>query len=225
MQIVLFIATILVILVTAYLYYYGKNLFADELNQPRNDAQHRVQDELFKLFAETKNPCDDVGKTKASRDKNFYLFNNITLPLEGGFLKTDHLLVTTQGIFMLDTLHCDGLVRYTKKTGFTQEQDGRIERLYQPVSSPRQQLDKLSRFLPELSQQQIHHLLVFTGDSEFNSLMPPHVIKLEALAGRVSRQEPILSYQQILGIIGKITTNRLNTYRQDQQKNNKVSNH
>ena len=48
-----------------------------------------------------------VAKFKAP---NYFLLNNITIPFEDGTTQIDHVLVSTKGIFVIETKHYSGWI-------------------------------------------------------------------------------------------------------------------
>lgn len=197
---ILLLTGIFMAFVIGYLYFYGKNLFAGENNMAICDAQQLIEYEVLgNLINNDKNPSS-----------KYYLFNNVSLPLENTHLKADHFLISTRGIFILETTHCEGNVKYNKNSGFTQEIEGNTQRLYTSSSQNKAFLDKLSLFLPEIESKHIHFLNVFTAQCEFSSITPSHVIKLDGLVSKVQEYEHAIPFDLLLYAVGIITSNRTN---------------
>ena len=130
--------------------------------------------------------------------------------MENTHLRADHLLISTRGVFILETTHCEGSIAYNKNSGYTQEIEGNTQRVYTSAYQNKTFLDELSLFLPEIDNNHIHFLNVFTAQCEFSSITPAHVLKLDELVSKVEKFEHAIPFDQLLYVVGIITSNRTN---------------
>ncbi len=119
---------------------------------------------------------------------SYHLLNNVTLPIKAGTTQVDHILVSRYGIFVIETKHYTGSilgdpyaaewtqVRFTKQYKFQNP----IRQNYLHVAA----VAELLEFLPS---EQIHSVVVFTGDATFKTERPPQVVMLGELIALIDK--------------------------------------
>lgn len=97
--------TLLSLLFTAFMLF-GIGYLIGRFKQAQND--HNVGEKRV----------SDLLSLKLNRE-NYYLLNNVTLPAGTGTTQIDHIVVSTKGIFVLETKHYSGgsLATQTQRLG------------------------------------------------------------------------------------------------------------
>jgi hypothetical protein len=181
-----------VIFIIGYLSGLSYHRYRSKVSQNRGEAE--VQKALTTKFSSTQ----------------YHLLNNITIPIEDGTTQIDHILVSTKGIFVIETKHYSGWifgdpnskqwmqVIYQVKTRFQNP----IHQNYLHVKA----IQKLLDFIPD---GQIQSVVVFTGSAEFKTPMPKNVFYLEQLVEHLQAfQEDTISANRVEFSVGRIECKR-----------------
>jgi predicted RNA-binding Zn-ribbon protein involved in translation (DUF1610 family) len=140
-------------------------------------------------------------------DKHVYhLIKNVTLPTEDGTTQIDHILVSRYGIFVVETKNMKGWIFGSpdQKT-WTQK----IYKYSTNFQNPLHQNYKHTKSLESLlglSDQQVHSLVVFVGDSIFKTEMPENVTYGRGYVQYIkSKRQTVLSEAEVNTILNKIS--------------------
>lgn len=140
----------------------------------------------------------------------YHPFTNLTLTTTDGTTQIDHVFVSRFGVFVVETKNMQGWIfGREKQSHWTQK----INRTTYPFQNPLRQNYKHTRVLHELLElnpDQLHSVVVFTGNSQFKTQMPVNVVHVRGFIKHIrSFQQPILSETQVRDIINKIEAARL----------------
>ncbi|MEW6285308.1 MAG: nuclease-related domain-containing protein [Chloroflexota bacterium] len=140
----------------------------------------------------------------------FHLLNNITIPFRDGTTQIDHVLVSTKGIFVIETKNYSGWLFADEKSkqwaqvfyGVTHKFQNPIHQNYLHVKA----LEQLFDFLPK---EQIHSVVVFTGSAQFKTPMPKGVYYLHQLVEFLnSFQNDVISPNRVEFCVGRLECKR-----------------
>jgi hypothetical protein len=185
---ILLVPFILVVLVIIFLLGYALGRWG--LRPAENTGEARVRQVLTTYF----------------QPPGYHLLNNITLPFEDGTTQIDHILVSTRGIFVIETKHYSGeLLANEKSPAWTQvlrmakmQMPNPIRQNYRHVRVVRDLLD----FIPK---EHVHSLVVFTGDAVFKTKIPEGVMYLSALVEHINLfQEEVINPEKFQLTIGRL---------------------
>lgn len=168
-------------------------------------------------------PSENAGEVRARQaltvyfqPPDYHLLNNITLPYEDGTTQIDHILVSTRGIFVIETKHYSGeLLANEKSPAWTQivrmariQMPNPIRQNYRHVRAVRDLLD----FIPK---EYIHSIVVFTGDAVFKTKIPEGVVYLSGLVGHIqSFQGEVVTQNKLQLVVGRLECTRYEISRQ-----------
>jgi len=111
-----------------------------------------------------------------------HLLNNVTLEYKGGTTQIDHILVTQNGILVIETKHYTGwLFANEKQNQWTQVLFRVKHRFQNPILQNKRHVLAVRQLFDFLPKEMIQGLVVFTGDAEFKTEIPPNVIRLTQL--------------------------------------------
>lgn len=111
-----------------------------------------------------------------------HLMNHITLPLKDGTTQIDHVLLTSFGIFVIETKHYSGWIfAGAKQATWTQVLYRKKSKFQNPLFQNLRHLRAVQQQLPFIPAAAVQPLVVFTGDAEFKTEMPSGVYSLRGL--------------------------------------------
>lgn len=144
-------------------------------------------------------------------DKHVYhLIKNVTLPTEDGTTQIDHIIVSRYGIFVVETKNMRGWIfgGPNQKT-WTQKIYKHSNNFQNPLHQNYKHVKTLASLL-ELSDQQVHPLVVFVGDSTFKTGMPENVTYGRGCVRYIkSKKQLVLSEAEVDAILNKISAGML----------------
>ncbi|MDI6711960.1 MAG: nuclease-related domain-containing protein [Anaerosomatales bacterium] len=136
----------------------------------------------------------------------YHLMNNITIPYLDGTTQIDHILVSTYGIFVVETKHYTGWVfGDARSPEWTQVIYERKFRFQNPLHQNAKHVRAVRRLLPFVPEEEVRSVVVFSGGAELKTRMPSNVVlleHLEAYLGTYSTE--VLSLEQVWLCIGRI---------------------
>lgn len=144
-------------------------------------------------------------------DKNqYHLIKNVTLPTEDGTTQIDHIIVSRYGVFVVETKNIKGWIFGSAKQRYwTQKIFKHSQKFQNPLHQNYKHVKTLQSLL-ELSDQQVHSLVVFVGDSTFKTKMPGNVTQGGGYIRFIkSHSELVLSSDQVHQVIHTIESGRL----------------
>ena len=111
-----------------------------------------------------------------------HLLNNVTLEYRDGTTQVDHILITQNGILVIESKHYSGwLFANEKQKQWTQVIFKVKHRFQNPIIQNSKHVLAVQQLLYFIPKEQVQGLVVFTGDAQFKTVIPPGVIKLPQL--------------------------------------------
>ncbi len=143
----------------------------------------------------------------------FHILNNVTLRSTGSSIPTtqiDHVVVTLQGIFVIETKHYSGQILVNPASPEWHQVLGRREiRFRNPVLQNYGHVRELGRVL-NLGSGAFVNLVVFTGRAGLSTPCYPNVLSLADLPRYFGIPRPtILSRCALYDVVGRIEMHRL----------------
>lgn len=131
-------------------------------------------------------------------DKDIYTtLNNITIPTSNGTTQIDHVVVSKYGIFVIETKNMKGWIFGDENSRqWTQSIFGRKFRFQNPLHQNYRHVRGLAEFL-KLDDGCFHSLVMFWGDAEFKSRMPPNVLTSGYTSYIKSKQKVVFSDDEV----------------------------
>jgi hypothetical protein len=151
-----------------------------------------------------------VANTLSRLSRPHILLNNVTLPTERGTTQIDHILVTENGLFIIETKHYRGWILGRPSDDYwTQVIYRKKSRFRNPLRQNYGHV-KTVQSLFKLPESAFIGLVVFTGDAEFKSDLSAQVIHLSQLLAFVEqRHGAVLDEQKMTYVVGRIEIKRL----------------
>ncbi|WP_372958327.1 nuclease-related domain-containing protein [Marinobacter sp.] len=142
--------------------------------------------------------------------KTYHLIRNVTLPTEDGTTQIDQLIVSPYGVFVVETKNMKGWIFGGERQRYwTQKIYRHSSKFQNPLHQNYKHLKTVEDLLG-LSDQQVHSLVVFVGDSTFKTPMPPNVTQGGGYLRFIkSHQDEVLTPEQIEDVIERVASGRL----------------
>lgn len=142
--------------------------------------------------------------------EKYHLIKNITLPTEDGSTQIDHIIVSIYGVFVVETKNMKGWIFGSQnQKSWTQQ----IYKHKNKFQNPLHQNYKHTKTLGELlglSENLMHSVVVFVGNSAFKTEMPENVTYGKGYIRFIkSKQQLVLSEAEVRNVTRKIEAGRL----------------
>ena len=145
-------------------------------------------------------------------NEDYHLIKNVTLPTdeENGSTQIDHIIVSKYGVFVVETKNMKGWIfGKPKEKMWTQKIYKHNKKFQNPLRQNYKHI-KVFKSLLELSEEQLHSLIVFVGDSKFKTKMPANVTYgMGYIKFIKSKKQPVLEESEVKRITEKIEEGRL----------------
>ncbi|MEI6846455.1 MAG: nuclease-related domain-containing protein [Chlorobiaceae bacterium] len=141
---------------------------------------------------------------------NYHLLNNVTIPFQNGTTQIDHILISTKGIFVIETKNYSGWIFGDEKSKKWMQVIYRVKSRFQnPIHQNFLHVKAIQQLLDFLPKEQIHSLVVFTGNGQFKTSIPKGVIYLNQLIDFLnSIQNEIISVNRVEFCVGRLECKR-----------------
>ena len=138
--------------------------------------------------------------------KAYQSFHDLTLPTPDGTTQVDHVIVSKFGVFVIETKNMTGWIfGDVNARRWTQSIYGKTYPFQNPLNQNYKHVKAVQSLLG-LQSRCFHSLVVFVGDSEFKTPMPPNVMgRRELLPYIRSRSEVLLSEREVEASIRTLT--------------------
>jgi hypothetical protein len=124
--------------------------------------------------------------TQYCRRSTAHLLNNITISFKDGTTQIDHILLTQNGILVIETKHYSGWLFVNQAQKYwTQVIYQTKNRFRNPIKQNAQHVSAVRNLLEFVPTDHIQGIVVFTGDAEFKTEVPQKVIHLDELVNYV----------------------------------------
>lgn len=158
------------------------------------------------------------GEARVSREltaqfgpPDYHLLNHVTLPMRDCTTQVDHILVSRFGVFVIETKDYAGWV-------FANEADRKWTQVIfrqrftfqNPLLQNFRHVRAVQELLDFLPPGAIISVVVFTGDAEFKTDVPPGVVLFDKLAEYVrTHSTHVMSLNRLQFCVGRLETARL----------------
>ncbi|MFQ3291574.1 NERD domain-containing protein [Reinekea sp.] len=144
-----------------------------------------------------------------SKEK-YHLIKNATIPTADGTTQIDHIVVSTYGIFVVETKNMKGWIFGSQnQKQWTQKIFKRSYKFQNPLHQNYKHTKTLEDCLG-IDPESIFSVIVFIGDSTFKTKVPKNVTYAGGCIRYIkSLKDERLSHQEVLEVIEKIESGRL----------------
>jgi len=144
------------------------------------------------------------------KSPNFHLLNNVTIPFQDGTTQVDHILISTKGIFVIETKHYSGWIFGDEKSDQWMQVIYRIKNRFQnPIRQNYRHVKAIQQLLDFLPKEQIHSIVVFSGSGIFKTPLPNGVVYLKQLPSYLSKfQNDVIPSDRFEFCVGRLECKR-----------------
>ncbi|WP_350225386.1 nuclease-related domain-containing protein [Vibrio parahaemolyticus] len=108
-------------------------------------------------------------------ESDYALIKDVTLPTSDGTTQVDHIVVSKYGIFVVETKNMKGWIfGSARQKQWTQKIYRHSSKFQNPLHQNYKHIKALETLLG-CSEEHLHSVIVFIGDSTFKTEMPPNV--------------------------------------------------
>ena len=140
----------------------------------------------------------------------YHLLNNVTIPIPDGTTQIDHILISTKGVFVIETKNYSGWIFGNEKSKQWMQVIYRVKSRFQnPIHQNYLHAKTIEQLLDFLPKEQIHPIVVFTGSAQFKTSVPKGVIYLHQLVNVLKTfQEDVISPNRVEFCVGRLECKR-----------------
>ncbi|OFT00427.1 nuclease [Neisseria sp. HMSC31F04] len=142
-------------------------------------------------------------------DEETYIeFHDLIIPSRSGTTQIDHIYVSVFGIFVIETKNYTGWIFGSEKQSkWTQVVYKQKHYFQNPLRQNYAHIKALSELL-QLPEEKFHSMVVFLGDCELKTQMPPNVCRIRQAASYIRRfQTTLLLPQEIEAATAVLSSN------------------
>lgn len=142
---------------------------------------------------------------------DYHLLNHVTLQVNDGTTQVDHILVSRFGVFVIETKDYKGWIfANPKQASWTQVLFNSKFRFQNPIFQNFRHVRAVQDLLDFLPPEAIRSVVVFTGDAEFKTDVPPGVFNLAGFLDYIhGNTTEAMSLNRVQFCVGRLETTRL----------------
>jgi hypothetical protein len=142
---------------------------------------------------------------------DYHLLNHITLSIEGGTTQIDHILISRFGVFVIETKDYSGWIfANATHANWTQVLFSAKYQFQNPIHQNYRHVVAVQQLLDFLPVNAVQSVVVFVGDAEFKTEIPPGVFSLADFIKHLSQQTTeVMSLNRVQFCVGRLETARL----------------
>ena len=146
----------------------------------------------------------------ASLDKAIYTpLNNLTLQTRNGTTQIDHVILSRFGVFVVEAKNIEGWIfGDAKSPQWSVVRFGHRYRIQNPLHQNYRHVRAVVEHL-SIDQSKVHSLVMFWGDCEFKTLMPPNVLRGGYSAYIKSFTQAVFTEREVAGLIEALMSRAL----------------
>ena len=149
---------------------------------------------------------------KYCQSRDAHVLSNVTLRLEDGTTtQVDHVLVSTKGVFVIETKHYKGWIFGSAKSKvWTQTIYKEKNKFQNPIHQNYKHVKAVEKLLDFLEPSSIHNIVVFSGEAVFKTQKPNNVFYLKELISAIDGYpDDVLSLNRVQFCVGRLEYQRL----------------
>lgn len=142
---------------------------------------------------------------------DYHLLNHVTLRVSDGTTQVDHILVSRFGVFVIETKDYKGWIfANAKQASWTQVLFNSKFRFQNPIHQNFRHVRAVQDLLDFLPPEAIRSVVVFTGDAEFKTDVPPGVFNMSGFVDYIRwNTTEVMSLNRLQFCVGRLETTRL----------------
>ncbi|EDM68137.1 DNA topoisomerase I [Moritella sp. PE36] len=137
--------------------------------------------------------------------------NNVTLSAGNGTTQIDHIVVSTKGIFVIETKHYSGWIFGNIQSKVWNQTIYKKKSYFQnPMHQNYKHVKVIQTLFDFMPADNVINVVVFSGDAEFKTKRPVNVLLLNEIVEYIKRyDEDLISRNRMEFCVGRIQCQRL----------------
>jgi hypothetical protein len=142
---------------------------------------------------------------------DYHVMNHVTLQLKNGTTQIDHILVSRFGVFVIETKCYKGWIfGDAKQTNWTQVLFHYRFKFQNPLFQNSRHVRAVQTLLDFLPPTAVKSVVVFAGEAEFKTEIPPGVVFVSGLVDYLREHKvEVMSLNRVQFCVGRLETKRL----------------
>ena len=142
---------------------------------------------------------------------DYHLLNHVTLQMEDSTTQVDHILISRFGVFVIETKDYKGWIfANASHTHWTQVLYSAKYQFQNPIHQNYRHVVAVQKLLDFLPSSAVKSAVVFAGDAEFKTDLPPGVFSLAGFIDHLRKQTTkVMSINRMQFCVGRLETARL----------------
>lgn len=142
---------------------------------------------------------------------DYHLMNHVTLQMSDGTTQVDHILISKFGVFVIETKYYKGWIfANANQANWTQVLFKWKFKFQNPIFQNMRHVRAVQDLLDFLPQDTIKSVVVFTGEAEFMTSIPPGVFSIDGVIDYLRKQtDEVMSLNRMQFCVGRLETARL----------------
>lgn len=150
-----------------------------------------------------------VANTLFLDDKVYTSINNVTIPTRNGTTQIDHIIASRYGLFVVESKNMKGWIFGDERAKqWTVSVFGRKHQFQNPLHQNYRHTMALSEFLG-VDHGKLHSVVMFWGEAELKSPMPPNVMTKGYATYIKSKQEVMFTDAEVAQLVQALRTGML----------------
>jgi hypothetical protein len=148
--------------------------------------------------------------TNTFQSPSYHLLNSVTLPCAGGSTQVDHVLISTFGIFVIESKHYKGWIFANSKSSQWTQVLYKVKHKFQnPLRQNYKHYVEIQKLLDFIPKEHIYSVVVFTGEAEFKTEVPEGVYNLDQFVRFIKTKNiEVISQNRVQFCVGRLECTR-----------------
>lgn len=151
-----------------------------------------------------------LAKIVGENSDTSFIFNDVLLATQDGSTQIDHVLLTSKGLFVIETKNMKGWIFGAAKQKRWTQQIYRHKSSFQNPLHQNYKHTQTLKALLELDSSVVHSIVVFVGGAQFKTPMPANVIRRHELSSYVNAiKETVFTAGELMKLNEQLSQGKL----------------
>ena len=136
----------------------------------------------------------------------YHVLNDVTLPIGKETTQIDHVVISTKGIFVIETKHYSGWIFGDKNSKvWTQTIFKKKSKFQNPIRQNYKHVKALQDLFDFMPTEYVYSMIVFTGEAEFKTRKPEGVYFINECISKIqSYPDEVISLNRLQFCVGRL---------------------
>ena len=136
----------------------------------------------------------------------YHVLNDVTLPINKETTQIDHVVISTKGVFVIETKDYSGWIFGDKNSrAWTQTIFKTKSKFQNPIRQNYKHVKAIQDLFDFIPKEHIHSIIIFTGTAIFKTEKPEEVCYVEECISKIqSYQNDVISLNRLQFCVGRL---------------------